>query len=332
MHYRALFSLPLLIFSPYLFSQAITNIPANPILDHGANLWLRGDLLVWQAAEDNIINCYVINSDLGSTNRDFNNVDFEWDCGVRVIAGYNLPHDGWDIAFTWTHFITDAHSSVTAKGASRIPSPVWGSAFHNAQILFLEQSKAHWHLRLDQIELNLGRSYFVGDYLTLRPNFGLRNTWIHQKLDVDYTSSTPSLSTAADLKDRFWGLGLTMGVGADWIVWENLSLFGETDYAILLGNFEIDQKGKRQGVQVWKQSTSFHSGKSVLDIAMGLKYQTLFNKDRLGFTVKAGYEYHLYFNQNQFLVSNGSDFLENFINIKGNLAFQGVMISGQFDF
>ncbi len=351
MQYRTVIALSMFLCSQQLFADSVQqgvdssqqntpteqipnmyNRPTFPWLSNGVNLSVRGDLLIWQATEDNLLNCYVIDANFTTPRRGFNEVDFEWDCGVRLGLDYALPFDGWDLSFDWTHFITDADSTVKNKGGDHIPSPVWGAAFFNESILLLEKSKAHWHLRLDQFDLNLGRSYWVGNYFTVRPNFGLRATWIHQKLNLDYISTTPSLSIDGALKNHFWGLGLTLGASAEWLFSKSWSLFGTTDYALLFGDFDIDQRGRQAGREVWKQTTDFDTGKSVLDFAAGFKYQRLFHQDRFGLTLRAGYEYHLYFNQNQFLVSNGNDGFENFTIIRGNLAFQGVMISGQFDF
>ncbi|MBS0652478.1 MAG: hypothetical protein JSR39_03010 [Verrucomicrobia bacterium] len=308
------------------------NKQTAPTVQKGYNFWLRGDLLIWQAAEDNLLNCYVISSNLNTPDRGFNQVDFEWDPGFRLGVGYLPPYDGWDLALYWTRYTTDADSTVHAKGNNHIPSPVWGASAINQPILFLETSKARWHLHFNQLDIGLGRSYFVGKYFTLRPSFGLRSAWIDQKLHLDYISSTPSLSVKANLHNRFWGIGLMLGMAADWLFSKHWSLFGETDYALLFGDFDISQSGKRSNGIGWKEKKDFDSGKGALDIAAGLKYRFLFYKERLGLTFRAGYEYHVYFNQNQYLISNGADNFENFSEIKGNLAFQGVMISGQFDF
>ncbi|MGE3535038.1 MAG: Lpg1974 family pore-forming outer membrane protein [Parachlamydiales bacterium] len=308
------------------------NPKAAPIVKKDWDLWARGDLLIWQAAEDNLLNCFIISSNLNTPHRGFNQVDLEWDLGFRLQIGYTAPYDGWDLSLDWTRYTTDADSTVHAKGNNHIPSPAWGASAINQPILFLERSKAKWHLHFNQLDLELGRSYYVGKYFTLRPNFGLRSAWIDQKLHFDYISSTPSLSVKGNLHNRFWGIGLMLGMGADWLFNKHWSLFGETDYALLFGDFDISQSGKRSNGIGWNQKKDFDSGKGVLDIAAGIKYHFLFHKERLGLTFRTGYEYHVYFNQNQYLISNGSDNFENFIEIKGNLAFQGVMISGQFDF
>jgi hypothetical protein len=341
MSYKAIFLLALLGFPLFSYADTksstepppnIRNQSVNPILTNATNLWVRGDLLLWQMSEDNLINCYVINSDLTLPHRDFRNIHFDWDVGCRVGMGYTLPHDGWDLTLFLTHYATDGKSSVKNEGGDHIPSPTWGPAAFNSAILELEHSKAHFNFDLNQIDLGLGRAYYISKFFTLRPNFGVRSAWIHQKLHFDYLSTDPDLSVKGVLKNEFWGFGLTLGLAADWKFTKHWSLFGETDYAILLGHFDLDQKGERVGTPHWKQKKIFESGKGILDISAGFKYLLLFAKDRFSWTFRAGYEYHLYFNQNQYLISNGSNGLENFSTIKGNLAFQGVMLSGQFDF
>ncbi len=310
----------------------ITNRHVNPLVENGVNLWVRGDALFWQTSEDNLLNCYIINSNLTLPHRDFRTIHFDWDVGFRIGAGYDLPHDEWDLTLFWTHYDTNAKSSVHTEGSEHIASPTWGSSAVNSQILFLDHSKATFHLSLNQLDLDLGRSYFVGNYFTLRPNFGLRATWINQNLNIHSIAQDPDPSVKTHLKNDFWGFGLIAGLDANWMFTQRWSLYGDADFSILLGSFNLNQTGKQEGSTVWSQKKHTQTGKGVLDIEAGFKYSLLFSKNRYAFTFRAGYEYHLYFNQNQFLLSNGNHNFENFSTIKGNLAFQGVMISGQFDF
>jgi len=48
------------------------------------------------------------------------NLSFDWDVGLRVGAGYNLPHDDWDIHLTWLRFYTDAHRHQHVKSTQEL--------------------------------------------------------------------------------------------------------------------------------------------------------------------------------------------------------------------
>jgi len=71
-------------------------------------------------------------------------------------------------------------SFVNANGVSPAPYPIY--------------SKAHgrWKGYLNQLDLDLGREFFVSKYLTLRPHFGLRTTWLRQHLHTDYSNGIPA--------------------------------------------------------------------------------------------------------------------------------------------
>ncbi len=308
-------------------TPTMINTPVRPIVTDGVNLWFKGEAILWQAVEDNLSYATKGTNTASHFSQDFKNLEFDWNCGFRLGTGYNIPRDGWDITLDWTHIHNEAHGSVHAGHESLFETYVntanvntTGTHFHGK-----------WHNHLDQIDLNLGREFLVGKHLAIRPNGGMRTAWIHQKYAIDYDfSSGPDQDV--DLKNRFWGFGFVGGIDSDWRLGAGFSIYGNADLAILLGFFDVDETGKAGGSTLWKVSNSFRTGKPIFDLALGLKWNHLFVHDSLGLTLKVGYEYHLYFNQNQFLQSNGSATLDQFIPIGGDLSYQGVTFSAQLDF
>ncbi len=177
---------------------------------------------------------------------------------------------------------------------------------------------------------------FVGKYLTLRPYVGMRSTWLFQQFNVSVTDSLLETQNAK-MDNRFWGFGFVAGMDSDWIFGRGFSLFASADYSLLVGFFDVDEKAKQDGAPIWKTKSGFRAGRSIIDIAAGFKWAHLFCKGRYGIAFKAGYEYHLYFDQNQFintfLVQTGSPMtLERYLTQGGNLTYQGITAGFQFDF
>lgn len=304
--------------------RMMVNTPARPMVQDGYDLWIVGDALLWQAVEENLTYVYSGHAD----RKTMHTVDFSWDWGFRLGAGYNTPRDGWDIDFYWTHMHNTAHAH---RGSDTALFQVWTVTDHTLSPV--TDAKARWRVYLDQLDLDIGRQFYVGRRLTIRPFVGARSAWIYQKYSVDVlgTSVSAAVKQDAKMKSRFWGFGFAAGLDSDWKLGWGISMYGEADMSVLLGFFDVDQKGT-QSFPIWSQNKSFRVGRAIMDLGMGLKWARLFSHDSLGITLKAGYEYHLYLDQNQFLLSNGSSTLELFNPVNGDLVYQGVIGSIQLDF
>ncbi|MBS0620553.1 MAG: hypothetical protein JSS61_03735 [Verrucomicrobia bacterium] len=304
--------------------EMVVNTAARPILKDAVDLWFFGDALIWQAQEENLSYVYKEGSD------DHTRIDtprFSWNWGFRVGAGYNTPYDGWDINSSWTHIRNNAHG--TRRAGDDLLVPVWTTVGH----LFPgspTRAHCHWLATLNQFDLDLGREFFVGRHITLRPHMGLRTTWIAQEDKITYSSATNSQEVK--LKEDFWGFGFLAGLDTDWRLGAGFSIYGNAGLAALLGYFALHQRAELNEVDIWSQRKSCRTGKAILDLAMGFKWVGKFCNERFGVTLRAGYEYHLYFNQNQFFQSNGSGTMELFNPIGGDLTYQGATCSLQFDF
>lgn len=318
-----------------------TNFPANPWADDSNLLWVEAEALLWQAFEDNLpyamVSPNLPSVSSATINRDIKSPHFDWYWGYRVGVGYEMPHDGWDGKLLYTRMKNHAKGKVhgvdftTPQGKEQFIFQYWGEeGLLTPDNIVL--AKGNWQVDLDQFDLNLGREYYVGKYLTLRPNGGLRATWLFQRYHVHYENQF-EIEQKIELKNRFWGFGFVGGLDFDWIFGAGFSLYGGTDFSLLLGFFDIDQHAHQEGTEIWKTDKSFRSGKPIIDMELGIKWARLVSNNQLGFTIKAGYEYHLYFNQNQFLTyygttSDSSRFKSN----EGNLIYQGVALTGMIHF
>jgi hypothetical protein len=314
--------------------EMMYNKAVNPAIKEGANLWVMGEALLWQAVQENLTYVYTGNNIAGAPNRTLHTVDFAWDWGFRVGAGYTAKQDGWDLGFYWTNIRNTAHG-IEHPSTGKIVFQVWTVA----QKVFpgaVTTATSHWHVNLDQIDLELGREFYVGNFVTVRPFVGARSDWILQKFNVDLIGhmipTNLEIEQLAKLRNRFWGFGFVAGFDTNWMLGSGFSLYGDADMSILMGFFDIDQKGTQNDVKIWNQAKSFRKGTAILDLGLGLKWSQLFCKDRFGIAFKLGYEYHLHFNQNQFIRSDGSILLELFSTIQGDLTYQGVIGGLEFDF
>jgi TolA-binding protein len=317
---------------------------ARPLATKGYGFWFIGEALLWQATEDNLYSALIHGEAPNETNP--NRLDFDWDWGFRIGTGYNFAHDHWDIALNWTHMENHAHRSQSAPNIQVWLTPGPNSGTEAGLTTF---TSARWKVNLEQIDLELGREFFAGTHFTIRPNIGARSAFIFQKFNPfvsgpgTFGLSIGPVSNSVTLKNKFWGFGFLAGLDTNWKLGRGFSLFGDASFALLFGFFKVQEKGTvvqlvpPDGVnagQGWKSGSSFRTEKPIFDLALGLKWNRTFFEEKCALTLKTGYEYHLYPNQNQWQViaANNSGNGDSIIPTSGDLGYQGVTFSAQIDF
>lgn len=311
--------------------ESLAHPALNPSLKNGTGLSAVGELLVFQAAEDGLAFAYQGQAVDTQHYRNAASPDFNWNCGFRVGLGYDLPYDGWDLKLTWMEL--QNHASGSTNFDEGTGYQIW-TAVTDVLPGNTVSASSSLKIDLDQVDLTLGRAFRLSPHLTVRPNLGLRADWIFQRYKVDFSTSAGSQKTA--MTQRFFSFGFSGSVTGNWTFPYGMSLFSDIGLSAGLGFFSVLQKGFEEGDLQWRFQNSFRSVKPVFDFALGFQWDNCCIKgltdDRLGMTLRASYEYHLYLSQNQFGVSSGSPYLETFGSQTGDLGYQGVSISVGFQF
>ncbi|MBS0605458.1 MAG: hypothetical protein KF898_00215 [Parachlamydiales bacterium] len=325
-------------------ANGVINPPGRPQVRNGADLFITADALYWIAHEDGLP-LFVENEDQGFTTNlhkaDAEGLHWDWDWGFRVGFGYNMPHDGWDLSLTWMRVYGKAHEHEHAHGDDALyPTLTHPGANLNGVNLGrgpYTKAKGHWKLQLNQIDLEMGREFFVSKWLTLRPHFGLRTDWIHQKLEVHYNrfEGVSGQDYEVEMKNHFWGLGIAAGLDTQWGLGGGWSIYGNAAFAVLYGFHELDREDELANGTEFKwvdMDYSYRVSRAVGDLQLGLRWDTMFDKDRFHFGIQAGWEHHIYFSQNQFPRFVDDVAIGDFIANQGDLTFQGWTLSARFDF
>ena len=341
----------------------VINPSARPFVKDGIGLFLKGDILFWQASETNL--GYGIENADGTTYLNDGRTlipHFDWDWGFKVGIGYNIPFDGWDMFFQWTRFYTNNGAHGVSAEANNIIFPT----FVNAELPttfgqnqpgpiqsgFLSAS-SYWNMKLNLIDAELGREFIVKKWLTLRPFAGLRNAWIRQHFRVNYHNGNifsgrlsgpfTGQTISVQMKNNFWGFGLRSGINTQWGFGEGFSAFGDLAAAILLGNFRISQletnpTNSSLGTRL-NLSEEFVAARTIIDMSLGIRYSCLVAEDRYSLQLQLGWEQHLFFNQNQlmkFPTTSGFSFGRNYSGLSiidhGDLDTHGITFTARFDF
>lgn len=311
-----------------------------PIFDPNAmpqshQLWIDGEALFWKSNVGSLD--YGVDSKSTTTIRgEVRHLHFDWNWGFRLGLGCKLPHDKWDlfINYTYVHGLAHGH----AGNSDKVVFPTWASGFNfdGSGAFYADKAQAHWHMNLNMTDLELGRNCFVSKWLTIRPFIGIRGLIIDQRYHVKYQGGTvaPFDEDKIKLDTDFWGVGMRMGFNSLWGLGKGIGIYGNGSASILSGHFDVDEKERLENSHV----TVFSVGRDIsnvvvaADLSLGLQWDYMFSQDRYHFGVKFGWEFNMFFDQNQlfnFLSSSNPGSIKF---RDDDLSFQGLTLGLRFDF
>lgn len=247
---------------------------------------------------------------------------FKWDWGFRLGLSYALPCDCWGVQVDWTHFRTHARGSFAGNPhsvSSTVPGsffiPGWGST---SQAGFINNTTAHLNLRVDLVDVELGRAFCISQCLTLRPHIGVRAAWINQRyhvnsfgLDSDAVPVIDELIQEVNLKTDFTAAGLRGGLDSQWDLGCGFSLYGCAAVSVVYGSYDNrsqnfwqnEPPGSPESPSEFfdvEQKDDFCACRAITDAGLGLRWRGCLCGDSLLVTLQLGWEHHLFINFNEF--------------------------------
>ncbi len=293
---------------------------AGPIVREWAGLYVSADFIYWQMREDGLEYAHDGVTTSGATaskQGGYKNFDFAYEPGFKVGLGTNFRHDGWDLFlnYTWFENSRTAHASVhSSRGVLDVIE--YDGTFPDSSI----KAEAHWHLLFNVVDFELGRNFYISQHLAVRPFIGLKASWMSQRLNVNNYPQSGGEHLLKQ-KQHFWGGGLRGGAITDWHFTRNWSLYGNLALAELYSLFQ----DKLHGVQAF-QKRIFHTIVPVLEMGLGVRYETFFSQDRYQLFAQLGWEQQVWWGQNQFILTDAPNMSSN------NLVLQGLDLKFGFNF
>lgn len=315
-------------------------------VDNGWNLFLNMEFLWWVAKEDSLYYAQSGSSNqLTSTVPPNGTIDFDghlervtpdWSPGFRVGIGGNMEYDEWDIFLNWTWFKSHGRDSSHAseKGVLLV---LWGhpdvdsSATNTAS--GATYAKAIWDMRLNHMDLELGRSFWVGKHFSLRPFLGGRAAWIDQSFNTHYhLTTTPTTQTHLHAQSDFEGGGIRIGADARLSLLGGWSFYGLASASMLYGHFDCDFHENWQNVKIAGTRDGFHQATSTAQLALGVRWDTYVHRDRYHFGIYAAWEQNIWFGLNKMNRYFNQLHQGNLEQLNSDLTLQGGTFGIRFDF
>lgn len=297
-----------------------------------------GDLLYWKANEEGLY--YAFPSLNNTANPPFPQNDIfkgvngkvkrvkpDYAFGFKVGTKINLPWDEWDLSLIWTSYRNRENSRIYATPPFTL-SPFWLNNNFNPMA---QGAHAHWKLTFDSLDLNIGRAFYAGKFLSLRPFAGLKAGWIHQHLNVKYKEVTLSNSQFTPLiksknSDNSSGYGLLGGLETNWKLGWGFSIEGNGSAALLWTDHEIDQfEFAPPNINRSETKQNVSRIAAMFDLFAGLKWERACFSERIYFAFHAGWEEQVWVAQNQLnrFIGNAEN-LGAMVAVKGDLTFSGL--------
>lgn len=276
-------------------------------------------------------------------------LDSKWDPGFRVGLGMDTCCDGWDIMATWTYYQNKESDSRSVEPPSASPqvgrqtlASQWTADFGPSDAL-----AAKWRFRFNQIDLIMGKAFWVSPCFVLRPFAGPRGIWTRTRFEVlasgtvtdSGASTVDEHSVSAQYHNKFWGVGLLAGTGMNWYLSSCFSLYGKGDVSLLWGKYDI----KREETFFSQETVSggapsivtnfantvysdFHHMQPMVDVELGVSLESNWCNCRLRGTLQVGWEHHYLWEHNDRVPSDED------LSAFSSVAFGGGVIRARLDF
>lgn len=300
--------------------------------------------------------------------------DFAWVGGGKLDLGCQLPYDGWDLNTRYTYY-SDHFTSKKKRFDSLISPagvgivPLWYYPFYQASTggggdpIRYALAKANWKFYFNSIDLELGRYFFVSQFLPIRTTIGLKGAWMHHHYHANYENGTTIHVTRireVDTRDlqlvnsRFaygqhsWALGPRISFDSKWPIWGGLSLIGNGGLSLLYSFFKtttefndtaIESGGELEEPIVQTPSLhrkeNFHELDPVLEAQLGFDWGMMWTyrkRHPYAFAVTLAYEWQYWWSQNHVRRGYAPSSPGTTWDARGDLQMHGLTGTLRFDF
>ncbi|NGX35106.1 MAG: hypothetical protein K1060chlam1_01476 [Candidatus Anoxychlamydiales bacterium] len=318
---------------PFAFSY-----PKDVGLSCPRDFYMHGEFLWMKPTEEGLE--YAMEQDASDTSAAFpltvgkikgfsaDSNEWDWRPGFRVGFGFYAMHDAWNVQVDWTYIKIKADSELSNGGTGQL-LPLWlpPQGVTHTQI---PNASARWSGDYSTMDIMIGKPYHVSRYYISNPMFGVRAGWIDQDYHVRYFTH---VEQNVWLKNDFWGVGLRGGYEGQFLLGSGWSIYGKAAFALLFGKFDISQQAENTvSIQEYKTEDSFYSVQPNAELGLGINWSKFYHKNQYQISVKVGYEFHQWWDQNQSRRFFDTDPTANDTVSRGDLSFNGFMFGLHLEF
>lgn len=278
-------------------------------------------------------------------------MSFPWSWGFRFGLGKEKIHDDCDLYLNYTRFVTS-----DSEGCRKdLPSGFLGLTGFLTPALV---AKSKYKISYQNLDLEIGKAFFLSKYLLLRAFIGLKNAWITQKQNSEYSFDVQSgdlVSFFSELNDRcsFFGIGPRVGACSRWYLGREFCFIFRAAGSVMTSYYKVTDKYHAEETKQLEDSikevisdidleASKHQLSPFIEMLIGISWNKAFLKDKVVLAISLGYETLYFWRQNQFVSGEGSiQSIESsaskvtymrFVRQAEDLGFRGVTLRFEVDF
>lgn len=314
---------------------AAYNAPARIDVRGSWDLYVSGSYIYWQPSQENL-ELGISNASSANQlpiNGNAVNLNFKFKSGYQVALALFTDTDNWDgvAKYTW---LGGRHSAASNGPSGGGILPFWGHPDNVADDIV--SGKSRWRVRFDLLDVNLGRSCYVGTQLTYRPFFGVRAAWIDQKYIVSYTPlATPSYQIRCT--NDSWAVGPEIGLDMNYLLGLGFRLIGNTEADLVFTRYNLrikeeDSANPSGPLAVdYRQKQLFYL-RPHLDLEMGFGWGSYLSNHNYHIDVSVLYGFQIFWSQNMFRMFVDNAAVAKSFAPNGDLYVQGATGTIRFDF
>lgn len=262
--------------------------------------------------------------------KDFNDVSmkqtpYDWNSGFRVGVGYGLPCNQWALLFDWMHLDTKVSrhdEAINLNELSDSAGPkiqtskevIPGIGFVQQPLDFFSDTRIEFNSSLcyDDLNLYLGKEYYVGRSVLFAPFAGVKALFIHTSVQDDFygvptNHSFPAYSQLFRATDNFTGVGLMAGMKSSWALFSGLFVYAKGSASLLVTGSHIHLRDENQNpffAPLLDFRNRFHELTYTFDGSLGFRWNQSLQCDQMILSAHVGWEGHYISDQNRLPVPN----------------------------
>jgi hypothetical protein len=312
-----------LLFSS-LFAQMEKQAPQQPSLNYNSTARYLEDRNLTGFITTNFTYCKAVQEGLsiGITILNENvvifSMPFHYEPGFKVGFGMTYGHDDWETFAEYTYY--------------RFHNKLHQGASSDEYIL---DATGDWKLHIDQLDVNLARSFYVGQSFIIKPSMGLRALWTKQRLiatsdtlDIEEQDTSSFILTTLS---KSWALGPFVSVDAQFNTCKYFYLLGKALLADLYTQYKVNNTFESNFITDFSSNITLKPLRPMLELALGVGSGSYFNQDKCHWDLNLAYTFNCYWNQNV-LNAPSSEYDIYFNQNNEDLYLHGLNAQLRFDF
>lgn len=297
-------------------------------------LFLTGDFIYWKARQEELNSIANFSFVQEGVERDIRvkakDIDFKFSPGFKLGLGGSLPYDGWDLYLNWTHL----HNNPVTTYKSASHDLVNIERLQGGAPFVTNDATVRFNLMLNVLDFDWGRRWSLSDAWSIRPSFGAKALWIHQKIGYKFENvqtipipnlgPIPGFPEFIDATNNYWGIGPYFAFEGKWSFGWGIGILGKISGSIVWGEFkqkgrsdesELEFSGGNPTVSLTHvhQEADAYRVRPTAQMFIGIDWERCLIPDRFSLQLRVGYETQYYWGQ----LLNVRDIEESDLSLEG---------------